>query len=169
MKRLVVFRHGKSDWYAPSRSDHDRPLSKRGRRSAQTMGKILADADQVPELIISSTATRARTTAELAMSAGQWSTQLELTDALYGTSVEGALRVASGCDPTVGHLMLVGHEPTWSAVVAHLTGAAVQVKTATVVAIDLLTVSWKDAPMARGEIAYVLQPRLFTSVEVDDS
>lgn len=169
MKRLVVFRHGKSDWYAPSRSDHDRPLSKRGRRSAQAMGKVLADADQVPELVLSSTATRARTTAELAMSAGGWSTRLELTDALYGTSVEGALRVASDCDPTVGHLMLVGHEPTWSSVVAHLTGAAVQVKTATVVAIDLLAASWEDAPMARGEIAYVLQPRLFTAVEVDNT
>lgn len=163
MKRLVVFRHGKSDWYAPSPSDHDRPLNKRGRRSARTMGVVLAEANQAPQHIISSTATRARTTAELARTAGDWSSTLELTDQLYGTSVDGALQVVAGSDPDIDHLMLVGHEPTWSALVAHLTGASVQIKTATVVAIDLLLNGWGRAETARGEIAYVLQSRLFTT------
>lgn len=163
MKRLVVLRHGKSDWYAPSKSDHDRPLNKRGRRSARAMGALLADANQAPQHIISSTAMRARTTAETAMTAGEWPSTLELTDALYSTSVDGALRVAAGCDPGIHHLMLVGHEPTWSALVAHLTGASVQVKTATVVAIDLMTSSWADTGSVQGEIAYVLQARMFAA------
>jgi phosphohistidine phosphatase len=161
MKRLVVFRHGKSDWYTPSASDHDRQLNKRGRRSARTMGVVLAHARQAPQHIISSTATRARTTAEIARDAGGWPSSLELSDALYGTSVEGALAVVAGATPDVDHLMLVGHEPTWSALVAHLTGASVQIKTATVVAIDLVLSGWERAGVARGEIAYVLQPRLF--------
>jgi phosphohistidine phosphatase len=165
MKRLIIFRHGKSDWYAPSKSDHDRPLNKRGRRSAEAMGIALANANQAPQHVISSSATRAHTTAEIARTAGDWTSTLELTDRLYGTSVDGALQVVAGSDPGIDHLMLVGHEPTWSALVAHLTGASVQVKTATVVAIDLLISGWAGAETARGEIVYVLQPRLFTSAD----
>ena len=106
------------------------------------MGMVLSEADQVPQHIISSTARRARTTAELAIEAGSWSSSLELTDALYGTSTDGALSVVSGADPGVDHLMLVGHEPTWSALAERLTRARVTVKTATVIAIDLRASAW---------------------------
>jgi len=163
MKRLVIFRHGKSDWYSDAASDHDRPLNHRGIRSAETMGIVLARAGEAPEHIISSTARRARTTAELAIAAGDWSSTLELSDALYGTSADGALQVAAATDPEISHLMLVGHEPTWSSLIARITGASVQVKTATVVAVDLLSAGWEHVGTVSGQVAYVLQPRLFPS------
>ena len=57
--------------------------------------------------------------------------------------------------------MLVGHEPTWSGVVRHLTGASIQVKTATVVGIDLRINQWQSLPVI-GEVVFVLQARMFT-------
>ena len=161
VKRLMILRHAKSDWDALVRRDHERPLNKRGARAARTMGKLVSKTDQVPDHIISSTATRARTTAEIAGEAGEWGATLELTDALYGTSADGAMRVAAGCDPDVDRLMLVGHQPAWGSLVSALTGAPVQVRTATLVAIDLSISGWGHVETARGEIAYVLQPRLF--------
>ena len=70
-KSVILFRHGKSDWNATFESDHDRPVSKRGSKAAKKMGKYLSNIDQVPSLIISSTALRARNTAEIAIKAGK--------------------------------------------------------------------------------------------------
>ena len=155
-------RHGKSDWSQGGLADHDRPLNKRGMKAARTMGRVLADLDLVPDHIITSSAVRAATTARLAMESGNWSSTIEETRELYGTSVDGALRVAAGAPTTAGSLMLVGHEPTWGGLVAHLSGGTVQVKTATVVGIDCYAYDWPDLLMTAGELAFVLQPRLFT-------
>ena len=162
MKRLLIMRHGKSDWSQAGLSDHDRPLNRRGAKAAKTMGRVLAAIDGTPDHIITSSAVRAATTARLAMEAGGWDATIEETRELYGTSVEGALRVAAGAPAMAESLMLVGHEPTWSGLVAHLSGGSVQVKTATVVAIDCYAYDWPDLLMTAGELAFVLQPRLFT-------
>jgi phosphohistidine phosphatase len=161
MRRLILFRHAKSDWDAPFGSDHERPLKKRGIRAAKTMGLVLTRSALVPDHAITSSAVRARTTLELAKEAGGWDTTTEVSDALYGTSPAGALEVASHASGDVQSLMLVGHEPTWSALTYHLTGGAVTVKTATVVGIDLHVDNWSRLPAVSGNLAFVLQPRHF--------
>lgn len=159
MRRLLVMRHAKSDW-GTSQADHDRPLNRRGRRSAEAMGELLAAAGEVPHLVLTSTAERARDTAERAVLAGGWQADVEAREALYLASLAGTFEVLAGA-PDVERVMLVGHQPTWGELVLRLTGAEVQVRTATVVAIDLPITHWQDAAAARGSIAYVLQPRLF--------
>ena len=112
---------------------------------------------------ITSSAVRARTTLDLAISSGRWQTTVEVTDALYGTSPSAVLEVASHTSSNVDTLMLVGHEPTWSALTYHLTGGAVAVKTGTIVGIDLLVDGWHRLPAVNGDVAFVLQPRHFTT------
>ena len=63
MKLLTVVRHAKSSWGDASLPDHDRPLNSRGRRVAPLMGELLASRIKAPDLTLSSTALRARTTA----------------------------------------------------------------------------------------------------------
>lgn len=162
MKRLIVLRHAKSDWNAEYGSDHDRPLNRRGVTAARTVGSVLTRWSEQPDVAITSSAVRARTTLELAAEAGGWETRVRTSPDLYGTSAQGALAVASGTPPTVERLMLVGHQPAWGSLVMVLTGGAVEMKTATAVAIDVLAGSWADLTKARGSIAYILQPRLFT-------
>ena len=66
MKRtLLLMRHAKSDWNDSSLPDFDRPLNARGKKTAPVMGQWLIEHDLVPELILSSTAYRARETTEL--------------------------------------------------------------------------------------------------------
>jgi phosphohistidine phosphatase len=158
MKKLIIMRHAKSDW-GSGLADHERPLNKRGTKAAASMGKALAAMEEAPDLVISSTATRAATTARLAVEAGRWSSRITYSDGLYGTSVRGALEVLLEADPGAASVMLVGHEPTWSSLVQHLTGASVVMKTATIAAIELFVRDWADAPGARGELLYLLQPR----------
>ncbi len=56
--RLILVRHAKSSWDDPLIGDHDRPLNKRGRKSAQALGKWLAANDYIPTEVVSSTARR---------------------------------------------------------------------------------------------------------------
>ena len=52
MKSILLFRHGKSDWNANYKRDHDRPLSKRGVKAAKIMGLHLLNIQQIPDLIM---------------------------------------------------------------------------------------------------------------------
>lgn len=166
MKRLIILRHGKSDWNAGAASDHARPLSRRGTGAAITMGKVLTRLGEKPDLIFTSSAVRARETALLAADAGGWDCETVEVDDLYGASIGEALDVAAAAPDEVDRLMLVGHEPAWSYLVRALTGAEVSMKTATVAGIDMAMHRWVRAPEAAGILAYLLQPRLFADWEL---
>jgi phosphohistidine phosphatase len=60
---LLLLRHAKSDW-SVDMDDFSRPLNKRGRRGAKLIGRWLSEQHLIPDLIISSPATRALTTAQ---------------------------------------------------------------------------------------------------------
>ncbi len=163
MKRLILLRHAKSDWYAGAPSDWERPLNKRGVGAAKTMGRVMAAAGIVPEKVISSSAVRARTTVELAIEAGDWECHLEVTDLLYGVAPAEALQVAQVQPDTIDSVMLVGHEPTWSELAGALTGGGrVRVTTATAVGIEFEGTQWRAIGPDRGRIEWVLKPRLFS-------
>ena len=65
MKTLLLLRHAKSSWKHPELADHDRPLNKRGKRTAPRVSALLQDEDLIPDLILCSSAVRAHTTALL--------------------------------------------------------------------------------------------------------
>ncbi len=112
MRRLTLLRHGKSSWDNPGLTDHDRPLNPRGKHDAPAMGKLIREQGYQPQLVISSTAKRARTTAalfaaELGIDAGQ----IHETEALYLASPADMLAVADELAPDKSDILLVGHNP----------------------------------------------------------
>lgn len=159
MARLILLRHAKSDWDADYGSDHDRPLNDRGTSAATAVGKLLTAMGQQPDLVVASSALRARTTAELAAEAGAWKAPIEVTTALYGAGVDEALEIIRSTDPAAGRAVFVGHEPTWSSLVRTITGGSVRMATATAAGIDLGT--WGQCGPRTGQIAFVVPPRLF--------
>jgi len=88
----VLLRHAKSDW-PEGVADHDRPLAKRGRRDAPVAGRWLGESGYAPDMVVCSTAQRARETWELA-SAG-------LAAAVPGAVPGGAQGAAPGAAPVV--------------------------------------------------------------------
>ena len=165
MKTLLLLRHGKSDWDASYGGDHQRPLASRGIRSARLMGRVMSAMDLVPDQVISSTAIRASATATLASEAGGWDVAPSYEDGLYGAGPDAVLALASRA--TADRVMLVGHQPTWSMLVRELTGASVEIKTASLAVIDLLIDDWLDLPGARGTLSLLLHPRPFFGSEWD--
>ena len=163
MKRLLILRHAKSDWHANYGEDHERPLNERGTRSASEVGRFLTRAGVVPDLVVSSTAVRALTTAQLAKEAGGWDCALEVAHELYGASVPQYLGVAAGAGGDAETLLLASHQPTCGEVVRALTGALVRFPTAGVASVLVEISSWQDLPNARySELEWFLIPRLLT-------
>ena len=112
MKTLMLVRHAKSSWDHPGVSDHDRPLNGRGQRDAPAMGRRLAEQGLAPDRILSSTALRARTTAQLIAEAlGFDAADIVLDERLYAASADEVLRVIGELDGEVGTAMVVGHNP----------------------------------------------------------
>jgi phosphohistidine phosphatase len=62
MKFLYLLRHAKSSWKDPGLNDHNRPLNWRGRHAARIMATYLRRSEIRPDLVICSTATRAKQT-----------------------------------------------------------------------------------------------------------
>lgn len=156
-KTLLLMRHAKSDWDADYGSDHDRPLNERGMRNARSMGHVLSEHGLEPQVVISSTALRAKTTAQLAIEEGRWEAELRLDPTLYESGPEDVLGVGASA-PEVSRLMMVGHQPTWSMLVADLTGERVEMKTATVAVIELEMESWAGLRLGKGALSRVLDP-----------
>ena len=161
-KRLLLFRHAKSDWHAGITDDHKRPLTKRGSEAARVMGRVLAAADQVPDLIVTSSAVRARTTVELAHTAGCWTCPIETSDALYDTDATSVLEEIRGLPDSADRVLLAGHEPTWSELAVRLIGGGdLRFPTAALVRLDLDVARWRDATFGSGVLVWLLHPKFF--------
>ncbi|MGB3199975.1 MAG: histidine phosphatase family protein [Nodosilinea sp.] len=161
-KHLIFFRHGKSDWQAGSGRDRDRPVAARGITAAKTMGKLLAAAGKVPDVAITSSAVRARTTLELAAAAGDWPCPMEVTDDLYEASIEQVLAVVHRVADHHQSAMLVGHQPTWSDAITYLMGGgAVHIPTAVMACLEFEVMTWAQVEYGRGTLIWLLPPRLF--------
>ena len=161
-KRLLLFRHAKSDWHAGALNDHERPLTKRGREAARVMGRVLAAADQLPDLVVTSSAVRARTTVELAHTVGCWTCPVETSDTLYDTDATSLLERICVLPDTANCVLLAGHEPTWSELASRLIGGGdLRFPTAALARLDLDVARWRDVTFGSGVLVWLLQPKFF--------
>ena len=112
LKTLFLFRHGKSSWDDPGLADFARPLTGRGRRAARLMGGHMARAKWIPEVVLCSSAVRARQTLEFAMrSWPEPAPDVRFQKNLYLADADTLLRQARALDGSANSVMLVGHEP----------------------------------------------------------
>ncbi|MCL4266520.1 MAG: histidine phosphatase family protein [Anaerolineae bacterium] len=143
-KTLLIMRHAKSDWDNTRLSDHARPLNKRGKQDAPHMGKLLKDEDLTPDLIITSTAERALTTAELVALACDFEGELVTTRHFYHADPATYLELLQGVDDQYNRVMIVGHNPGMEELVTDLTGQAEHFTTANIAHVELPITSWSQ-------------------------
>ncbi|MGZ0713165.1 SixA phosphatase family protein (plasmid) [Coraliomargarita sp. W4R53] len=110
MIQLALVRHAKSDWGSPDLDDHDRPLNDRGRRDAPQMAAKFAAERFRPDMLLSSTALRARTTAGFFAEA--LGLEIELQDRLYGAP--GSRLLTAAAESGYSSVMVVAHDPGMS-------------------------------------------------------
>lgn len=111
-KQLILLRHAKSDWFTNAGSDHDRPLSDRGRRDAPRVGAWLSDHGYQPGMVLCSTAERARETLDLVMQGAEWpDIEVDYLSGLYLASESKILECAMDALIETDSAMIVGHNP----------------------------------------------------------
>ncbi len=108
MQRLILFRHGKTERHAPSGDDFDRRLTVRGTEDSHLMGKVLADAGFVPDLVLVSSAARAQETWQAAKSAFP-GVACDIRPTLYNSDAKDLMRAARAA--TADTVMIVAHNP----------------------------------------------------------
>jgi phosphohistidine phosphatase len=152
-RQLWLLRHAVAEPHG-TRADADRKLTARGERQAQIAGIALARLGVEFDAVLYSPKSRARQTAELA--AAEWSSgqrkRIRAHPPLEGYFDAAQARDAAADLDGGGRLMLVGHEPHLSALVAELTGGRVDLKKGGLAAVRL------DG-LGGGELALLLRPR----------
>ncbi len=124
---MYLLRHAKSSWKDERLADHDRPLAGRGRRAAKAIGRHLREQEVEPELVLCSTARRARETLEgVAASFGPGAIRIE--PGLYGAGPAELLARLHGIAPPIASVMVIGHNPALEQLVLLLArrGSTVQ-------------------------------------------
>lgn len=98
--------------------DHQRPLKKRGYKDAGIVSKVFLKKSVTPDLVISSDAVRAKTTAEIFLSNLNIEDSIvSLNHDLYDFSGTDLVRVIKSCDKTISTLMIFGHNHALTAFV----------------------------------------------------
>lgn len=144
MKTLLILRHAKSDRGDPSLADHERPLNKRGEQDAPQMGKLIKDENIVPELIISSSALRARMTAELAAKACQYSKDILLDGAIYADGVDSYIELLKNVPDRYNRVMVVGHNPDLEYLIQIFSQKTEPFPTSGLALFDVYIKSWQE-------------------------
>jgi len=146
MKTLVIVRHAKSSWDDSGLNDHQRPLSKRGLRDAPLMGARLADWGPPVDRVISSSAVRTLTTAELIThEMGLPWDEIQIEDNLYHATEEDMLDLINEQDDYLDGVMLFGHNPGMTYLVNDLSNLDLDnLPTCGVVVLQFEVDSWSD-------------------------
>ncbi len=160
-RTLLVLRHGKSSWKDASLADHDRPLKKRGKRDAKRVGAFLHEQDLIPDLILTSSAKRARATVKRVMKGGGFKGEVPVKKirALYHAEPQAIVEVLQDVDADYRRVMIVGHNPGLEDLLDLLLDVWHRMPTAALAEIRLPIARWRDlGPGTRGELQHLWTP-----------
>lgn len=168
MKILTLLRHAKSSWGDPSLRDFDRPLNKRGRRGARTVGRALRDLGLGFDLVLASPA--ARVVETLAEFGDGYGTTISprYDENIYMASAATLLGLVQAADDGADRLLLVGHNPGLETLAMLLTRdegdearreLAAKYPTASVAEIAFDVEHWRDVAGGGGRLTRFIRPR----------
>jgi len=159
MRELFLVRHAKSSWDDPTLSDFDRPLNKRGLNDASLIADELKNRWVKPQIILSSEAIRAKTTARIiAQALGV--EHIEFKESIYESSDFNLMMIIKELDNSLKSAMIVGHNPALTMVVNKISSFSLDnLKTCGVVALKLD--SWHDLPPYKADLDFYIYPKMF--------
>lgn len=161
MKTLYLVRHAKSSWDNPLLDDFSRPLNERGKRDAPSMAKRLKEKRVVLDLLLTSPAVRALSTAkEMAKVLNCDEHKVKTLPDLYHASPEKILHILKQVKDNFNIVMLVGHNPGLTEFIDALTELAIDnVPTCGVAAFQLNINSWRELEMKEETLLFYDYPK----------
>jgi phosphohistidine phosphatase len=168
LKTLYLLRHAKSDWADAGLPDHDRPLARRGEQAAKRIATYIEHTGIRPELVLCSSARRARDTLEAMTTVLGQETAVRVEDELYGAGAPELLGRLWRVGADTQSVMMVGHNPGLHDLAAELAGdgdgealAQLQVKfpTGALATLTFAGPDWRELAPAGAHLAGMVVPR----------
>ena len=162
MKTLVLVRHAKSDWSDISISDFDRPLNEKGLNEAPLMAELLSSKGLKPNIMISSPALRAITTAGFFADAFNFSKDdIVLEQEIYSKGAMEVIDIISNIQSSNSTAFVFGHNPYITTIASYLTSIQFdEVPTCGVVCIDFVMKDWVNIPKKIGKLRFYDFPKM---------
>jgi phosphohistidine phosphatase len=163
MKILYLVRHAKSSWKDDSISDAERPLNKRGERDAPFMAELLCMKGIRPDLLVSSPALRALSTAKIfAKSFEYLEGRIEINDSAYLADLGDIWNVIRSFDDGSDSVMLFGHNPGLTEFVNLFDNVYIDnVPTSAVICIAFSAENWEESSSEKAKVLWVEYPKLY--------
>lgn len=161
MKTLLLVRHAKSGWENRSLSDFERALTDRGKSDAKLMAKRIEEKDIKINALISSSAKRAKETAEIFLKELQIDKKnLQLLDSLYEASVKNFYNTVEGLNDEDKTVALFSHNPGITEFVNSLDfQQSYDMPTCAIFAFKIETKHWKDFSQTKKEFLFFDYPK----------
>ena len=163
MNTLYVIRHAKSSWDESDQSDFERSLNDRGKRDAPRMGKRLKERGIHADLMLSSPAQRAYSTAKRIADVMGYSKKNITTDKqIYHASEDGLLDAVQSINDNHTCVFLFGHNPGLTDFVNSLADENPHidnVPTCGIVGFKLNVSSWKDVQWRSAKMLFFDYPK----------
>lgn len=144
MKTLLLMRHGKSSWKDEELPDHERPLKKRGRKDTKRIAKEILKHNLKPDLLLSSTATRARETVEILTENLDTQNPVRFVDTLYMGEPQDFIEALKDLNNDDNIVMIVAHNPGLEAYLQIVDGEIESLPTAGLGYLLLALDDWKN-------------------------
>jgi phosphohistidine phosphatase len=162
MRNLFIIRHAKSSWDISGLPDAERPLNPRGLQDAPRMAALLKGMDVRPDLLVSSPARRAISTAVFFADAfGIDRASIEQIDAVYESSPATLQRIISQLPDTAYTVLLFGHNPTITELVNQYSDALIEnVPTCGVVCLASTAPSWSELYEGNTRVTHTWFPKI---------
>ena len=159
MKTLYLLRHAKSSWKNQTLLDIERPLNGRGRKASEAIGGFLKKEKIIPDLVLSSSAVRARQTTDIIMEAAKLSTDVRFDERIYEAGAPRLLEVVKQIEKSKNTVLLVGHNPGLEEFLELLTGAVEIMSTATLSKVVLKASNWTALGDKGGTLEWIVKPK----------
>ena len=149
-KSLYLLRHAKAESATLQFSDEDRALTPKGIDDAKKLATKLVKKDIGFDLILTSPAIRAITTAQIISNQLDHKQRfLEVDKKLYQADCTTLLTIASKLHKKIKSVMLVGHNPALEDFAAYMTGESVSMQTCSLIEFTFELKDWKDFEKVR--------------------
>lgn len=161
MRNLYLIRHAKSSWDTPGLRDFNRPLNERGLHEAPQMAKLLVKQGVRPDLLVSSPAKRAITTALFFAEAfGIPDESVARQPDIYEADVRDILRIVSALPDSAHTVLLFGHNNTLTDVANLFTEDFIEnVPTCGIVRIESSATNWREFYEGNSEVKTCFFPK----------
>ncbi|MBU3015705.1 histidine phosphatase family protein [Poseidonibacter lekithochrous] len=157
MKKLYIVRHTHKAQVKSGQDDYDRELSQEGLDEAKQIAQKLSSKSIKTDLIVSSPAVRTRQTAEVFADILNYDKSIMYNEVLYLAFVNELIETISYTFDTVDTMILIGHNPSLTALAITLIDFKEKFEVGGVMEIEFDCNSWIDIGKENAKlVSYIL-------------